>query len=44
MIEYGLVVGLIALATTVSVHGLGLRLSDLWSWLVYLSQFLRYGQ
>lgn len=42
MVEYGLVIGLVALATTASVHGLGQELSNLWNWLVYLSQFLQY--
>ncbi len=42
MVEYGLVIGLVALATTASVHSVGQELSNLWNWLVYLSQFLRY--
>ncbi len=43
MVEYGLVVALVALTTIASVQGLGQWLANLWNWLVYLSQFLKYG-
>lgn len=43
MVEYGLVVMLVAFAAAASVHSVGLWLVNLWNWLLYLSTFLKYG-